>query len=76
MHDCPAEPYIPIYLVVGGIFGVIKNLLNCRLRCKRHDDTEGESLRPSSLDTVMNCFLFAWFIAGKITPRVTMCKCF
>ena len=23
-HDCPAEPYIPIFLIVGGSFSVFK----------------------------------------------------
>lgn len=67
VHKCPAEPYLPIFLIVGGVFGVLKNLMNFCSRCRRQaDDVEDERLRQTPLDTVINCFLFGWFITGCV----------
>ena len=64
--DCPAEKYIPIYLIVGGVFGVIKNLLNIGQRAKnRKDNQDEENAKTNPLDGILNCLLMAWFIAGK-----------
>ena len=63
--DCAAEKYIPIYLIVGGVFGVIKNLLNMGQRVKnRKDENNEDNAKTNPLDGILNCFLFAWFIAG------------
>lgn len=65
--DCPAERMIPIYLIVGGSFGIVKNLFTIGQRCKNKNDEEGEekNVKPNPVDGVLSCFLFAWFIAGK-----------
>lgn len=65
LKECPVEEFIPIYLIVGGVFGVMKNLLNFWSRCRKNEDTE-ERLRQKPYDTILNCFLFAWFIAGCV----------
>ena len=67
MHDCPYERYIPIYLVVGGCFGIVKNLsmLRDRIRDNRENRDEG-SARTSILEELLAMFLLAWFIAGLI----------
>lgn len=69
LHDCPAEGYIPIYLIVGGVFGLVKSLLNLGYRFKhqRHGVTESNSEEMATqnpLDGLLGCFLLAWFIAG------------
>lgn len=67
LRDCPAEPHIPVYLIVGGAFGALKNAMNFWSRCKRNEGEEDERrLRQSPADTVINCFLFAWFITGCV----------
>lgn len=61
--DCPVEQFIPVYLIVGGTFGVLKNLLSFFSRLKKND-SEQERLIHRSRDSILNCFLIAWFITG------------
>ena len=66
--DCPAEKYIPIYLMVGGAFGIVKNLINLGQRVKnRKEERDEENAKTNPVDSLLNCFLFAWFIAGMLT---------
>ena len=67
MNDCPFEHYIPIYLIVGGCFGIVKNVSSMvqRVRNKRENRDE-ENARTNPFDGVLNCFLLAWFIAGEL----------
>jgi len=67
IHDCPYERFIPIYLIVGGCFGIVKHLSNMgqRIRNKRENRDE-ENANTNPFDGVLNCFLLAWFIAGNV----------
>ncbi|KAG8183956.1 hypothetical protein JTE90_005187 [Oedothorax gibbosus] len=68
--ECPVEQFIPVYLIVGGTFGVVKNLLGFFSRCKTNENDQ-ERLIHRSRDSILNCFLIAWFITGCIwTYRV------
>ncbi|XP_031554553.1 transmembrane protein 272-like isoform X2 [Actinia tenebrosa] len=64
-HDCPTERYIPIYLIVGGSFGIVRNFISLCKRAKRDQDDESES-KQSPILSILDCFLFAWFIAGNV----------
>ena len=65
MHECPAEKYIPIYLVVGGAFGVLKNLSSVAQRIRnRQENQDDENAKTNPFDGIITCFLLAWFIAG------------
>lgn len=65
-YDCPREHYIPIYLIVGGSFGILKNLSNVVQRIRnRNNDQDQENAKTNPFDGTLNCFLFAWFIAGE-----------
>ncbi|XP_045204660.1 transmembrane protein 272-like [Mercenaria mercenaria] len=66
--DCPAERMIPIYLIVGGSFGIVKNLSSLLQRCKNKDEEDGDekNAKTNPFDATLNCFLFAWFIAGNV----------
>ncbi|KAK3744214.1 hypothetical protein QZH41_013567, partial [Actinostola sp. cb2023] len=66
-NDCPIEKHIPIYLIVGGSFGIFRNLVSLCKRGKKHgsDEEEGES-RKNPIESILDCFLFAWFIAGNV----------
>jgi len=70
IHNCRAEPYIPIYLIVGGVFGILKSLTNFYYRAKHRQRREVEgpeaNVDPNPFDGVLNCFLLAWFIAGSV----------
>ena len=64
--DCPRERFIPIYLIVAGSFGIVKNLSSLGQRCKNKDeeDADEKNAKTNPFDGLVSCFLFAWFIAG------------
>lgn len=67
LHDCPREHYIPIYLIVLGVFGLLLVLLSF-LPCARQ--AKDEPTNPLSRvctvwNTLTTFFLFCWFIAGQ-----------
>ncbi|XP_069375308.1 transmembrane protein 272 [Paralichthys olivaceus] len=68
LDDCPVQPYIPIYLIVSGVFGLMLALLSC-LPCTQQP-TDGSTNPLSRLCVLWNsmtsCFLFCWFIAGNV----------
>ncbi|ESO94003.1 hypothetical protein LOTGIDRAFT_153480 [Lottia gigantea] len=71
LHDCPKEPKLPIYQVVGGIFGIIKVLFLLWKQVKKHKDDVGEVHDEDDLGTMirmtniaLNVFLTLWFIFG------------
>lgn len=68
LHDCPAERYIPIYLVVAGSFGVLRNSITIVRRCcQKKDEEEEENRRKvNPVESIIDCFMFAWFIAGNV----------
>lgn len=66
LHECPQGEYIPVYLLVGGIFGVLKQLLHLSTHVrKREEEREVERLRQSPTQTLLNCFMLGWFIIGN-----------
>lgn len=66
--DCPRERFIPIYLIVAGSFGIVKNLSSLGQRCKNKDDEDADekNAKTNPFDGLVSCFLFAWFIAGNV----------
>lgn len=71
MFDCPAEHFIPIYLVVGGCVGLITTFTSLVDRCQRrrideYDQHHDRGNDVSPISALFSCFLFAWFIAGNI----------
>lgn len=67
MDNCPAERMIPIYLVVAGSFGVAKNLFSLVQRCRKNEqEREEDNRKVNPVEGIVNCFMFAWFIAGCV----------
>lgn len=69
INDCPAERFIPLFLIIGGSFGLVKNIMNLCTRARRQrnpNDEDEEQARPNALDSLISCFLMAWFIAGCV----------
>ncbi|KAH3833575.1 hypothetical protein DPMN_106886 [Dreissena polymorpha] len=75
LEDCPKEPRIPVYLLVGGCFGIIKllsslwrNIQTRRNRDVISDDPDSDGAFSSStyrtMDALLFVFLFGWHIAG------------
>ncbi|XP_053687991.1 transmembrane protein 272-like [Sabethes cyaneus] len=66
MRQCPKSEYIPVFLMVGGGLGIIKQLLHLSTRVRsRVEDQELERLRQYPTQTMINCFLLGWFVIGS-----------
>lgn len=66
LYDCPQGEYIPVYLLVGGGFGVFKQLLTLSARVRqRQEERDEERIRQSPTQTLINCFMLGWFIIGS-----------
>ncbi|RWS05939.1 uncharacterized protein B4U79_01304, partial [Dinothrombium tinctorium] len=69
MDQCRAEN-IPTFLLVGGLVWVLKNLLKFWSSCRSNtSDPEAEAdnqARQKRHESLLNCFLFGWFIAGCV----------
>ncbi|XP_054164209.1 uncharacterized protein LOC128961912 [Oppia nitens] len=67
MNDCRIEN-IPEFLFIGGMVWIFKNLMNVWSQCKRSSiETEAEAaLRYKRHESLLNCFLFGWFVAGCV----------
>lgn len=74
--QCTIERYIPIWLIVAGVFGCISSIVRTASNCytlftKRGDaaDAEGANNKIQTkgcLTSLIELFLFAWFIAGNV----------
>ena len=75
IDDCPAEPNIPIFLVVGGMSGAIKNIVlvfeNIVKRTSHRFSVESSrrlryiKFTWRGVNFIFNLFLIAWIIAGS-----------
>ena len=79
LNECPKEPKIPIYLLVGGCFGLLKvmSLLWRQVRARRYErldeiydtgEDNGDVIVSKSSkfsEAVLSLFLFVWFIVGN-----------
>ncbi|XP_062371638.1 transmembrane protein 272-like [Sardina pilchardus] len=70
LDSCPIQRYIPIYLVVTGVFTLSLVLLTC-LPGSQADDADAEEV--NGICCICNCwnsivclFLTCWFIAGNV----------
>uniref|UniRef100_A0A3Q4N4F8 Si:dkey-19b23.12 n=1 Tax=Neolamprologus brichardi TaxID=32507 RepID=A0A3Q4N4F8_NEOBR len=68
LHECPRQHYIPIYLIVLGVFSVFSVLLSC-LPCSN----EPEEGTANPLNTIYKAwtsltilFFICWVIAGDV----------
>uniref|UniRef100_UPI0037E7C9A9 transmembrane protein 272-like n=1 Tax=Semicossyphus pulcher TaxID=241346 RepID=UPI0037E7C9A9 len=68
LDNCPRQHYIPIYLIVVGVFGLLLAVLSC-LPCAQEptDDTTNPLSRVcATWNSITSFFLFCWFIAGNV----------
>ena len=74
VFDCPLEPKIPIFLIVGGISGMLKNVfLIVENVLKRHSRTLSHRFKKHkwivyvwrAVNLVFNLFVLAWIICGS-----------
>lgn len=69
-NDCPKQDMIPIYLIVAGSFGVLRNIIGLYNQIKNRNENETEeenrSQKKTAAERTIDCFLFAWFIVGNV----------
>lgn len=80
LRDCPVEPQIPVYMLVGGSFGTLKMLwlLWRQISSRRYElldlttqvsNMDDGTLVPSAgtrmLSTALSLFLVVWFALGN-----------
>lgn len=66
-NDCPVEEKIPIYLIVAGAVGIFRQLISLCQRAKRNeDDGNEEEKKHSPFESILDTFLFVWFICGNV----------
>lgn len=63
IKDCRAERYIPIYLIVMGVFGTVRNVLDF---LEYYRNKRGDKPFTPYHNKIVNLFLFCWFIAGCV----------
>ncbi|XP_065058193.1 transmembrane protein 272-like isoform X2 [Rhopilema esculentum] len=70
-YECPIQPKIPLFLIVFGAFGVLRNLSMIFNSGKKRftdeqENQEREDAKKSSFEGLIDCFLIAWFICGNV----------
>ena len=78
LNDCPVQKKIPVYLLVGGCFGVLKVLGTIwrNIHSRRYDNmdtfydsNDGDSVYSHDtsklMDVLLTMFLISWLITGS-----------
>ncbi|XP_067944454.1 transmembrane protein 272-like isoform X2 [Watersipora subatra] len=76
VHDCPAEKYLPIYLIVSGVFIALCSFCGGGTTAARSSDDDDDSL-PIGVccNSINGVFLLAWLIAGTVwVTRMVNCE--
>merc|ERR1712002_431112 len=69
IKNCQVESYIPIWLIVAGVFSIIQQLLQLlNYWNKRNTPEEEQEANKTSQagSTLLGCFNIAWFICGNV----------
>ncbi|KAG8181409.1 hypothetical protein JTE90_023572 [Oedothorax gibbosus] len=67
INDCKVQPNIPLYLIVGGVFGTIQHFVSFWNKCvpeSRQGRLSNYQIYYSALDGAITLFLLIWFIIG------------
>ncbi|GFU08695.1 uncharacterized protein NPIL_193801 [Nephila pilipes] len=63
--DCPVEKYIPVYLIVGGTFGIVRSVLGS---CKTNENDQQCSIHNCQ-ERILDSFLFACSTHARLLTR-------
>uniref|UniRef100_A0A672H0S7 Uncharacterized protein n=1 Tax=Salarias fasciatus TaxID=181472 RepID=A0A672H0S7_SALFA len=68
LEDCPRNHYIPIYLIVVGVLGVVLSVVSCLPGTRQRKDEPSTPLtRLCKIWNVLtSVFIFCWFITGNV----------
>jgi len=63
IHDCTAQKWIPIYLIVTGAAGLLKVLMSAYYHWKywKTNEAKPESVKPNPFDGLLSLF-FVWLV--------------
>lgn len=61
LHHCPVQPYIPIYLIVLGVMGILSLILTF---CASTRKSRKSCILSSTALCIVHFFNFCWLIAG------------
>ncbi|XP_065668621.1 transmembrane protein 272 isoform X2 [Hydra vulgaris] len=67
--DCRVQPKIPLYLIVLGSFGILRNIVGLCNQIKRRNSSgnnDDEDKKKSAFEGIIDCFMIGWFIAGNV----------
>lgn len=72
IKDCPKEPHIPVYMIVGGTLGGVRMFwaLYSQIRSRRLEilsvPNASPHISPMQLVSIaLTCFLTVWFVLGE-----------
>ncbi|XP_066538082.1 transmembrane protein 272-like [Hoplias malabaricus] len=68
LQECPKQNYIPVYVLVCGVFSLALALLSC-LPCSRKEEAGGHytlNILCSCWNGLVSVFMFGWFISGSV----------
>jgi len=73
LGNCDVQRFIPIWMVVSGctsglmqLFNIFKSLHYCKQNDHESIDESDQGSSADSLNGLLGCFNFAWFITGNI----------
>jgi len=69
LNNCSVQRFIPIWLIVAGVFSIIQQLLQLlNYWNKRNTPEEEQEANKTSQagSTLLGCFNIAWFICGNV----------
>lgn len=64
LKECTVQNYIPVYVLVSGVFHMIMALFAC-LPCGQNDNSTLKTL-SSIWNSLLSGFTICWFIAGSV----------
>ncbi|XP_059381377.1 transmembrane protein 272-like [Carassius carassius] len=68
LQDCPQQHYIPVYVLVCGVFSLLLALLSC-LPCARETEEGGQTVLSRTFNvwnSLVSTFMFCWLICGSV----------
>merc|ERR1712183_236949 len=64
--QCPMEPWIPIFMIVGGAVSLVTMILGIMLTAAKASDKGGVVIGVTILLALVGLFTFGWYIAGSV----------
>lgn len=66
LNECPQGEYIPIYLLVGGIFVLLNQVITVENGLCQRTEQRIDRVQRTPMQSLIVFFLFGWFILGSV----------